>query len=308
MTESSASRWAASDSQVNDRASESQQRPWSYQQNINARGLAIHPLLEDDYVLGEVAQPEPEVQGQETNTSNGQSQQIDPSSVDPPVEEQVGSEINKPSTPPATDEAASFFDSAAAANEATESPEPKSGSTRSKHESTLAEILTELTPDLHPIVDLAYGQNRELKPEEMEELRNAFASYARKGSIKCVNLGDCMRTMGYMPTEMELIELSQQINMNLGGRVEFEDFVDLMGPKLLEETADMIGVKELRDAFNEFDANGDGLISTPELREAMKKLLGQQIPHKELEDIVHDIDLNGDGRVDFEEFVRMVSR
>ncbi|XP_076875999.1 calcium-binding protein 1b isoform X2 [Brachyhypopomus gauderio] len=150
--------------------------------------------------------------------------------------------------------------------------------------------------------------NRELKPEEMEELRNAFASYARKGSIKCVNLGDCMRTMGYMPTEMELIELSQQINMNLGGRVEFEDFVDLMGPKLLEETADMIGVKELRDAFNEFDANGDGLISTPELREAMKKLLGQQIPHKELEDIVHDIDLNGDGRVDFEEFVRMVSR
>lgn len=27
-----------------------------------------------------------------------------------------------------------------------------------------------------------------------------------------------MRTMGYMPTEMELIELSQQINMNCGYR------------------------------------------------------------------------------------------
>lgn len=29
------------------------------------------------------------------------------------------------------------------------------------------------------------------------------------------------------------------------------DFVELMGPKMLAETADMIGVKELRDAFNE---------------------------------------------------------
>lgn len=93
----------------------------------------------------------------------------------------------------------------------------------------------------------------------------------------------------------------------MGGHVDFEDFVELMGPKLLAETADMIGVKELRDAFKEvrkggiffnaifsfntnkyvfsnvfishfqFDTNGDGEISTAELREAMKKLLGQQV-------------------------------
>lgn len=37
----------------------------------------------------------------------------------------------------------------------------------------------------------------------------------------------------------------------MGGRVDFEDFVDLMTPKLLEETAGMIGMKELRDAFKE---------------------------------------------------------
>lgn len=36
-----------------------------------------------------------------------------------------------------------------------------------------------------------------------------------------------------------------------GGKVDFEDFVELMGPKMLAETADMIGVKELRDAFRE---------------------------------------------------------
>lgn len=37
----------------------------------------------------------------------------------------------------------------------------------------------------------------------------------------------------------------------VGGRVDFEDFVELMAPKLLAETAGMIGMKELKDAFKE---------------------------------------------------------
>ncbi|KAM4532838.1 calcium-binding protein 1b isoform 2-T2 [Fundulus diaphanus] len=169
---------------------------------------------------------------------------------------------------------------------------------------------SECDSNLHPIVKSVFGQDRELRPEELDELREAFKEFDKDkdGFIGCKDLGNCMRTMGYMPTEMELIELSQQINMNLGGHVDFEDFVELMGPKLLAETADMIGVKELRDAFKEFDTNGDGQISTAELREAMKKLLGQQVGHRDLEEILRDIDLNGDGHVDFEEFVRMMSR
>ncbi|XP_061625954.1 calcium-binding protein 2a isoform X1 [Phyllopteryx taeniolatus] len=149
--------------------------------------------------------------------------------------------------------------------------------------------------------------DRDLRPEEMEELREAFREFDKDkdGFISSKDLGECMRTMGYMPTEMELIELSQQI---CGGRVDFEDFVELMGPKMLAETADMIGVKELRDAFKEFDSDGDGQISLGELREAMKKLMGEQLNHREIDEILRDVDLNGDGEVDFEEFVRMMSR
>lgn len=114
-----------------------------------------------------------------------------------------------------------------------------------------------------------------------------------------------------------------------GGKVDFDDFVELMGPKMLAETADMIGIKELRDAFREvrgdqgaagmgcwggwegtvrhppparrqFDTNGDGQISMAELREAMRKLLGQQLNPREVDEILKDVDLNGDGLVDFE--------
>ncbi|XP_029363618.1 calcium-binding protein 5b isoform X1 [Echeneis naucrates] len=149
-----------------------------------------------------------------------------------------------------------------------------------------------------------------LTHDEIEELHEAFVEFDKDkdGFISCKDLGNLMRTMGYMPTEMELIELSQNINMNLGGRVDFEDFVELMTPKLLAETAGMIGLKELKDAFREFDIDGDGSITSDELRNAMIKLLGEHTSKNEIDAVVREADNNGDGTVDFEEFVKMMSQ
>lgn len=55
------------------------------------------------------------------------------------------------------------------------------------------------------------------------ELREAFAEFDKDkdGLISCKDLGNLMRTMGYMPTEMELLELSQNINMKRETSVPF---------------------------------------------------------------------------------------
>lgn len=47
------------------------------------------------------------------------------------------------------------------------------------------------------------------------------------------------------------ISLNLPLPSTVGGRVDFDDFVELMTPKLLAETAGMIGVQEMRDAFKE---------------------------------------------------------
>lgn len=73
------------------------------------------------------------------------------------------------------------------------------------------------SPGVGPLLRLfpfSLSQDRELRPEEIEELKQAFREFDKDhdGYISYKDLGECMRTMGYMPTEMELIELSQQIS------------------------------------------------------------------------------------------------
>ncbi|NWX27899.1 CABP4 protein, partial [Notiomystis cincta] len=158
------------------------------------------------------------------------------------------------------------------------------------------------TKTYSPFLNTIFGKERELSPEELDELLDAFKEFDtdQDGYISYKDLGECMRTLGYMPTEMELIEISQHIKMRMGGRVDFEDFVQMMGPKLREETAHMVGIKELKIAFREFDMNGDGEISTAEMREAIAALLGEQLKAQEVDEILQDVDLNGDGHVDFD--------
>ncbi|KAJ1168862.1 hypothetical protein NDU88_000775 [Pleurodeles waltl] len=180
------------------------------------------------------------------------------------------------------------------------------GHGRGKRHSDAQSITTKM---YSPFLNALFSKERELAPEEMDELLEAFKEFDtdRDGYISYKDLGECMRTMGYMPTEMELIEISQHIKMRMGGRVDFEDFVELIGPKMLAETAHMVGVRELKIAFKQFDINGDGEISTLELQGATQAFLGEQLKLKEVEEIIRDVDLNGDGHVDFDEFVMMLS-
>uniref|UniRef100_A0A3P9PJ36 EF-hand domain-containing protein n=1 Tax=Poecilia reticulata TaxID=8081 RepID=A0A3P9PJ36_POERE len=133
-------------------------------------------------------------------------------------------------------------------------------------------------------------------------LQEAFKEfdYDQDGYLNYKDVAECMRTMGYMPTEMELLEIVQQIKMRMGGLMDFEDFIELMGPRMMGETTNMLGLKELQSAFLQFDLDGDGKINQDEMKEALKSLLGEKLKKGELEEILKELDVNADGSIDFE--------
>ncbi|XP_029931888.1 calcium-binding protein 2-like [Myripristis murdjan] len=159
------------------------------------------------------------------------------------------------------------------------------------------------------VLNSVFGADRELAQAELDELAEAFKEfdYDQDGYLNYKDVAECMRTMGYMPTEMELLEIVQQIKMRMGGLMDFDDFIELMGPRMMGETADMLGLKELQSAFVQFDTDGDGKINQEEMKEAVKTLLGEKLKKGELEEILKELDVNADGCIDFEEFVMMLS-
>uniref|UniRef100_A0A8C5AV96 Troponin C, slow skeletal and cardiac muscles n=1 Tax=Gadus morhua TaxID=8049 RepID=A0A8C5AV96_GADMO len=62
---------------------------------------------------------------------------------------------------------------------------------------------------------------------------------------------------------------------------------------------------EFQAAFNMFDSDGGGDISTKELGQVMR-MLGQNPTREELDAIIEEVDEDGSGTIDFEEFLVMM--
>lgn len=66
-------------------------------------------------------------------------------------------------------------------------------------------------------------------------------------------------------------------------------------------------IAEMREAFEAFDIDGNGHITSNEIGEAMKKL-GEDIPGYKLREIIKEVDTNQNGTVEFNEFVQIYSK
>ena len=61
-------------------------------------------------------------------------------------------------------------------------------------------------------------------------------------------------------------------------------------------------INELKAAFQQMDANGDGYVTKDELK-AMLSSLGEPVDDAVVNEMMNVADVDGDGKVDFNEFV-----
>lgn len=125
------------------------------------------------------------------------------------------------------------------------------------------------------------------------------------GKITTDELGIVMRSLGHNPTEDELQEMINEVDINRNGTLEFSEFISMMSRHNLE---DSLGISDsvMREAFKQFDVDGNGVITADELRIAMTTL-GEPLSKEDVDEMIAEADVNGDGVVDYEEFILMMS-
>jgi calmodulin len=66
-------------------------------------------------------------------------------------------------------------------------------------------------------------------------------------------------------------------------------------------------VEEIKDAFNLFDKDGDGNITTKELGTVMRSL-GQNPTENELQEMINEVDADCSGTIEFSEFLNLMAK
>ena len=114
-------------------------------------------------------------------------------------------------------------------------------------------------------------------------------------------LETAMQSMGQNPTVEEIQEMMKEVDLDQDGKISFEEFMHLMTNNTKEtETED-----EVINAFRVFDKEGNGLISSAELKHIMMTI-GDKMTEEEADEMVNEADIDEDGMINYEEFVRMM--
>ena len=135
--------------------------------------------------------------------------------------------------------------------------------------------------------------------EQVEKLWSAFKVFDEDGNggISAEELGLVMRSLGQTPNDIDLRDLIKEVDVDLSGTIDFEEFKALMVSRQGDRTS------RLHLAFSVFDENNSGEITADEMRTVMSQF---GLTDEELDEMVKEIDHDGDGSIDFEEFCKLV--
>lgn len=164
------------------------------------------------------------------------------------------------------------------------------------------------------------SHNKERTARNKAELKKVFATFDKNGDgfITKEELRESLKNIRIFTTEKEIGEMVMKVDANGDGLIDFEEFCVLCdsmvgqeggseghGEKGIESSEG--GDEDLKEAFDVFDKDNDGLISVDELGLVLSSLGLQEGKKMEnCKEMIRKVDMDGDGMVNFDEFKVMM--
>lgn len=138
--------------------------------------------------------------------------------------------------------------------------------------------------------------------DDYDEFKEDFQQLFPKGFITHKELGTVMRALGKQNLiDDELKDMITELETKVSGKVNEKEFLALMAKTMKSSDTEL----ELIEAFKVFDRDGNGLISSGELKHIMTNL-GEKMTDEEIEMMIEYADQDKDGAVNYQDFVKMM--
>ncbi|KAL3277047.1 hypothetical protein HHI36_012408 [Cryptolaemus montrouzieri] len=145
-----------------------------------------------------------------------------------------------------------------------------------------------------------------IQEEDIEEFYEAFSHYRINDTedvMKTSNFPKFLRLMGQNNTEAEMIQMLKYINALDKETITFQEVFEIMKKHFQTPHT----VEEIQKAFHVFDRNGDGRLSTEEIRFVMTNL-GEVFNEDEVREMFFENDTDRDGRITLDDFMNLMCR
>lgn len=155
--------------------------------------------------------------------------------------------------------------------------------------------------------------------QKKDELKRVFATFDKNGDgfITKQELRESLKNIGMVMTEKDVEEMVEKLDSNGDGLLDLDEFCELFDSMVSGEEGKEGGDVEgdgggggevdLKEAFDVFDGDRDGLISVEELGLVLSSLgLKEGKRMEDCKEMIRKVDMDGDGMVNFDEFKRMM--
>ncbi|KAK6734756.1 hypothetical protein RB195_018134 [Necator americanus] len=135
------------------------------------------------------------------------------------------------------------------------------------------------------------------------ELREMFKEFDKNGDGKITKeeLELALLQLGEKPSNSKIDAIISQADTDGNGCIEIDEFLQALRKQLLSPREE----RELREVFGVFDKDGDGLISTQDLKSVMLSL-GETLSEDAAREMIKEGDVDHDGMINFHEFIMII--